>query len=254
MGVAKKEIVLRTEDLTKHFGGLAAVQDVSIEIIEGQIHSVIGPNGAGKTTFFNMLTGAMEATKGKIFFRGQDITALKEHQIPHLGIARSFQKTNIFPALSVYDNAWGGAYAVQTRHPFHMMIPISAGDEVAQAAREALEAVGLQDKADTPAQTLSHGEQRQLEVAIALAGRPTLLMLDEPCSGLSASEAANMINLLQQLGKRHTILLIEHNMPVVMTISDEISVLHFGEIIAHGKPKDVQKNVDVRKAYLGTGV
>ncbi|MCZ6533532.1 MAG: ABC transporter ATP-binding protein [SAR324 cluster bacterium] len=253
MGAAKKEIVLKTEGLTKHFGGLAAVQDVNIEITKGQIHSVIGPNGAGKTTFFNLLTGAMEATEGKIFFRGQDITALKEHQIPHLGIARSFQKTNIFPALSVYDNAWGSAYAVQSRHPFHIINPISTDGEVAQAAREALQAVGLQDKADAPAQTLSHGEQRQLEVAIALAGRPTLLMLDEPCSGLSAAEAANMIKLLQQLGGRYTILLIEHNMPVVMTISDEISVLHFGEIIANGKPKDVQKNVDVKKAYLGTG-
>ncbi len=247
-------IMLKTEGLTKHFGGLAAVENVDFSIAEGAIHSVIGPNGAGKTTFFNMLAGNMAPTRGSIHFQGRDITSLKEHQIPHLGIARSFQKTNIFPELSVYDNAWGGAYAVRTRHPFHMLKPIVSTDEVAEAAREALEAVGLQDQAEAPAQSLSHGGQRQLEVAIALAARPSLLMMDEPCSGLSAAEAGAMIALLRQLGGRYTILLIEHNMPVVMTISDRITVLHFGEIIAEGKPEEVRKNEAVKHAYLGTGV
>ena len=245
--------LLKTEGLTKHFGGVAAVEDVSISIVEGHTHSVIGPNGAGKTTFFNLLSGTMAPTRGKIYLKGRDITALKAHQISQLGVARSFQKTNIFPALSVYDNAWGAAYAIQSRHPFQMIRPIAQDDETATAAWEALEAVGLRDQANVPAQTLSHGEQRQLEVAIALAARPALLMLDEPCSGLSSPEAAAMIDLLQRLGERYTILLIAHNMPVVMTISHRISVLHFGQVIAEGKPEEVRRNEQVRNAYLGKG-
>jgi branched-chain amino acid transport system ATP-binding protein len=248
----RNPILLRTEGLTKQFGGLTAVDEVSFSLEEGRIHSVIGPNGAGKTTFFNLLSGDMAATRGHIFFRERDITPLRAHRIAHLGIARSFQRTNIFPNLSVYENAWGAAYAVMTQHPFHMVKEVASTGEIADAAQGALEEVGLHEKAQDAANSLPHGEQRLLEVAIALAAGPTLLMLDEPSSGLSSGESRSMIELLRRLGERYTILLIEHNMQVVMNISDRISVLHFGKVIVDGKPEDVRKNEDVRKAYLGT--
>ncbi|MBW2147866.1 MAG: ABC transporter ATP-binding protein [Deltaproteobacteria bacterium] len=244
-------ILIRIEGLTKRFGALTAVDRVDFSLARGRLHSIIGPNGAGKTTFFNLISGELPPTAGRIFFQDRDITRLQASQIAHLGIGRSFQRTNIFPNLSVYDNAWAAAYAVRTRHPFHLMKEAPRSGEVADATWAALEEVGLQERAHHPAGELPHGEQRLLEVAITLAAGPTVLLLDEPSSGLSSGELRSMIELLQHLGQRYTILLIEHNMTVVMSISERISVFHFGTIIAEGKPEEVRTNEDVKRAYLG---
>lgn len=244
-------VLLRVEGLTKRFGALTAVDGVDFSLIQGRFHSIIGPNGAGKTTFFNLISGELPPTTGCIFFRDRDITRLRASQIAHLGIGRSFQKTNIFPNLSVYDNAWAAAYAVRTNHPLHLMKRVPESGEVADATWAALKEVGLQERAYRTAGELPHGEQRLLEVAITLAASPTVLLLDEPSSGLSSGELQTMIDLLVRLGQRYTILLIEHNMSMVMSISDWISVFHFGAIIAEGRPEEVRANEDVKRAYLG---
>ncbi|MBI2525924.1 MAG: ABC transporter ATP-binding protein [Candidatus Rokubacteria bacterium] len=243
--------LVSTERLTKQFGALTAVNAVTLEVQEGTLHSVIGPNGAGKTTFFNLLTGQLAPTSGRIIFDGRDITGTPPHGVAHLGIARSFQRTSIFPTLSLLDNVWLAAFARRAswrglawRRADHYL-------ELAERALTVLGEVGLREKASQPAREISHGEQRQLELAIALAAAPRLLLLDEPAAGLSPDETQKMVALVRTLKGRYTIILIEHKIDVVMTMSDRISVMHFGSVIAEGTPAEIQRNAEVRRAYLG---
>ena len=243
--------LLRTESLTKAFGALTAVNGVTLEVQAGTLHSVIGPNGAGKTTLFNLLTGQFPPTSGRIVFDGRDITGTSAHQIAHLGLARSFQRTNVFPALSLLDNVWIAAFA-RGRSWRGLVWRRSDGyAEVTERARVALADVGLADKADHPAREISHGEQRQLELAIALAAAPRVLLLDEPAAGLSPDETQKMVALVRGLKGRYTIVLIEHKMDIIMGVSDRVSVMHFGSLIAEGTPAEIQRNPEVRRAYLG---
>jgi branched-chain amino acid transport system ATP-binding protein len=243
--------LVRTERLTKAFGALTAVDGVSIDIQEGSLHSVIGPNGAGKTTFFNLLTGQLAPTSGRIVFDGRDIAGTPPHRIAHLGIARSFQRTSIFPTLTIADNVWLAAFARQPSWRGLAWRRAHRYPALAERARAVLGEVGLAGKADQPAREISHGEQRQLELAIALAGAPRLLLLDEPAAGLSPDETQKMVALVRALKGRYTIVLIEHKIDVVMTMSDRISVMHFGSVIAEGTPTEIQRNAEVRRAYLG---
>jgi branched-chain amino acid transport system ATP-binding protein len=243
--------LVRTERLTKSFGALTAVNDVTLEVEEGSLHSVIGPNGAGKTTFFNLLTGQHAPTSGRIIFDGRDIAGTPPHRIAHLGIARSFQRTSIFPVLSILDNVWLAAFARQDSWRGLAWRRADRYPELTARALGVLAEVGLGDKAGLPAREISHGEQRQLELAIALAAAPRLLLLDEPAAGLSPDETQKMVALVQKLKRRYTIVLIEHKIDVVMSMSDRISVMHFGSVIAEGSPAEIQRNAEVRRAYLG---
>ena len=243
--------LISTESLTKSFGALTAVNAVTLEVEEGSLHSVIGPNGAGKTTFFNLLTGQHAPTSGRIIFDGRDIAGTPPHGIAHLGIARSFQRTSIFPTLSILDNVWLAAFARQESWRGLAWRRADRYPELTRRALEVLGEVGLGEKARQPAREISHGEQRQLELAIALAASPRLLLLDEPAAGLSPDETQKMVALVRKLKGRYTIILIEHKIDVVMTISDRISVMHFGSVIAEGTPVEIQRNAEVRRAYLG---
>ncbi len=243
--------LVSTERLTKEFGALTAVSAVTVEVGEGALHSVIGPNGAGKTTFFNLLTGQLRPTSGRIIFDGRDIAGTPPHRIAHLGIARSFQRTSIFPTLSLLDNVWLAAFARQGSWRGLAWRRADRYPELTARALAVLGEVGLREKASQPAREISHGEQRQLELAIALAPAPRLLLLDEPAAGLSPDETQKMVTLVRTLKGRYTIILIEHKIDVVMTISDRISVMHFGSVIAEGTPAEIQRNAEVRRAYLG---
>jgi branched-chain amino acid transport system ATP-binding protein len=242
--------LLRTERLSKAFGALTAVSDVSLAVEAGTLHSIIGPNGAGKTTLFNLLTGQMPPTSGRILLDGRDIAGTPPQRIAHLGIARSFQRTNVFPALTVVENVWVAAFA-QASWRGLLWRPVRRYPELHERALAALGEVGLEAKAGQPAREISHGEQRQLELAIALAARPRLLLLDEPAAGLSPDETRKMVTLVRALKGRYTIVLIEHKMDIIMSISDRISVMHFGSLIAEGPPAEIQRNAEVRRAYLG---
>jgi len=243
--------ILKTEKLTKSFGALVAVNSVSIAIEAGSLHSIIGPNGAGKTTLFNLLTGTFAPTSGKIVFDGKDITGTPAHRVAHLGLARSYQRTTVFPAFSLFDNVWVAAFATGKSWSGLMWQPSNDFPEVTQRANQALQDVGLQNKSTQLAREISHGEQRQLELAIALAAAPRVLLLDEPAAGLSPEETRRMVALVRGLKGRYTIVLIEHKMDIIMSVSDRISVMHFGSLIAEGTPGEIQKNAEVRRAYLG---
>jgi branched-chain amino acid transport system ATP-binding protein len=243
--------LLQTEHLTKSFGALLAVNDVTLNVEAGSLHSIIGPNGAGKTTLFNLLTGQFPPTSGRILFEGRDITGTPAHRIAHLGLARSFQRTNVFPAFSLLDNVWVAAFARGGSWSGLAWRRADRYPELAARARAALADVGLADKANQPAREISHGEQRQLELAIALAAAPRVLLLDEPAAGLSPEETRNMVALVRALKGRYTIVLIEHKIDIIMSVSDRISVMHFGNLIAEGTPDEIQRNTEVRRAYLG---
>ncbi len=243
--------ILQTESLSKSFGALSAVKDVSLAIEAGSLHSIIGPNGAGKTTLFNLLTGTFPPTSGKIFLDQKEITGTPANRVAHLGLARSFQRTNVFPAFSLFDNVWVAAFATGRSWKGLLYRKANAYPEAAERARAALADVGLDRKSHQLAREISHGEQRQLELAIALAAAPRVLLLDEPAAGLSPEETRNMVSLERTLKGRYTIVLIEHKIDIIMSVSDRISVMHFGSLIAEGSPEEIQRNADVRRAYLG---
>ncbi len=243
--------ILETKNLSKAFGALAAVDDVSLGIEAGTLHSIIGPNGAGKTTLFNLLTGTYLPSAGRILFDGRDITGTPAHRVAHLGLARSFQRTNVFPAFSLLDNVWVAAFACGPSWEGLLWRRADRYPEVKARALAALADVGLADKAGKPVREISHGEQRQLELAIALAAAPRVLLLDEPAAGLSPEETRKLVALVRALKGRYTIVLIEHKMDIIMSVSDRISVMHFGSLIAEGTPAEIQKNPEVRRAYLG---
>lgn len=243
--------ILKTENLTKAFGALRAVNGVSLDIEAGTLHSIIGPNGAGKTTLFNLLTGTFPPSSGSIHFDGRDITGTPAARIAHLGLARSYQRTTVFPAFSLLDNVWVAAFATGKSWRGLMWSKTERYTEVTARALKALADVGLADKALVPAREISHGEQRQLELAIALAAAPRVLLLDEPAAGLSPEETRKMVALVRALKGRYTIVLIEHKIDIIMSVSDRISVMYFGSLIAEGTPDEIQKNPEVRRAYLG---
>jgi branched-chain amino acid transport system ATP-binding protein len=243
--------LLQTDNLTKSFGALTAVNAVSLNVEKGTLHAIIGPNGAGKTTLFNLLTGVFPPTSGRIVFDQKEITGTPAHRVAHLGLARSFQRTNVFPAFTLLDNVWIAAFATGRSWNGLLFKNTNQYPEVVQRARQALADVGLADKSHSPAREISHGEQRQLELAIALAAAPRVLLLDEPAAGLSPEETRKMVALVRALKGRYTIVLIEHKMDVIMSVSDRISVMHFGALIAEGTPQEIQRNPEVRRAYLG---
>ncbi|MEQ9643820.1 MAG: ABC transporter ATP-binding protein [Alphaproteobacteria bacterium] len=244
------EPILRVEALVKRYGGLVATDDLSLDLGEGELHAVIGPNGAGKTTLIAQLAGNLRPDSGTISFRGRDITRLGPAPRSHLGLARSFQITSVFLEATAEDNV---ALAVQAHagHSFRFWANARKDARLREPARDALAQVGLLARAGIPAAALSHGEQRQLEIAMALATGPTLLLLDEPMAGMGSEESARMVELLQGLKRRHSILLIEHDMDAVFALADRITVLVYGRAIATGTPEAIREDAAVRQAYLG---
>jgi branched-chain amino acid transport system ATP-binding protein len=242
--------MLKVENLAKRFGGIVATDNLSLDVTQGELHAIIGPNGAGKTTLIAQLSGQLRADSGRINFAGDDITALPPHKRSLLGLARSFQITSLFLDLSVLDNV---ALAVQAHagHSFHFWRNARKDEALRAPARAALERAGLADRADGPAAALSHGEHRQLELAMALAGQPRMLLLDEPMAGLGPEESARMVTMLRALKGELTILLVEHDMEAVFALADRITVLVYGRVIASGTPDDIRADAKVREAYLG---
>ena len=244
------EPLLQVENLAKRFEGIVASDDLTLEVARGELHAVIGPNGAGKTTLITQISGELTPDAGRIRFAGTDITVLPTYQRSALGLARSFQITSLFLDLSVLDNV---ALAVQahTGHSFKFWRNARAEKELREPGRALLARVGLSDRADWPASVLSHGEHRQLELAMALAGSPRLLLLDEPMAGLGPEESTRMVGMLRALKQELTILLVEHDMEAVFALADRITVLVYGRVIASGRPAEIRSSKDVRDAYLG---
>ena len=242
--------LLRAVDLTRRFGGLAAVNGVGLELDVGEVHAVIGTNGAGKSTLINMLSGELPVSAGRIEFAGHDVTAWPQPRRARAGIGRSYQRTTIFAEFSVFENC---RLAAQATHPRAWALWESAAHCAAsvRAAHEALEATGLEEDAQRPAGTLSHGGQRQLEIAMCLATRPKVLLLDEPLAGMGAEETERMLALLDQLKAEHAVLLVEHDMDAVFRIADRITVMVNGEVIASNTPHHIRLDREVQIAYLG---
>jgi len=243
-------MLLQVEKVTKSFAGFVALQDVDLTVAQGQVACIIGPNGAGKSTLFNLITGHLQPTQGRIFFHDREITALPPYKICQLGMGRSFQRTNIFPRLSVFDNVQVAvlAHHKQTRNFF------TPSKKLAQEETYALlEQVGLADEAQAISGMLSYGFQKQLELGIALASEPELLLLDEPTAGMSPQETANAIALIAKIVRERglTLLFTEHDMDVVFSIAEKITVLHQGQVLAEGTPTEVRSNPEVQRVYLG---
>jgi branched-chain amino acid transport system ATP-binding protein len=244
------EALLAVRGLRKRFGGLVATDGVDLDVAEGETLAVIGPNGAGKTTLIAQLSGDLAPDAGTIRFAGADVTALPAATRSHRGLARSFQITSIFREFTALDNV---ALAVQAHagHSFHFWRRAREEPTLREPARAVLAQVGLAGRAEVPAGALAHGEQRQLEIAMALATHPRLLLLDEPVAGMGPDESQRMVQLLRTLRGRHTILLVEHDMDAVFALADRISVMVYGRVIATGTPEAIRANAEVRRAYLG---
>ena len=247
------EVLLSAKKLTKRFGGLAAVNDVSIDLWRGRIHAVIGPNGAGKSTLTNLLSGDLPPTSGSVLLGGQDITGWSPEKISAQGLGRSYQKTNIFLPFTVWENV---RLASQSRQPNAFKWLQRATDFAAVNARaaRAIDLSGLKDRVHSIAGTISHGEQRQLEIAMTLATQPQVLMLDEPLAGMGAQEAERMIGLLHLLKKDHAMLLVEHDMDAVFSLADQLTVMVNGQVIASGTPAQIRLDAGVQAAYLGEDI
>jgi branched-chain amino acid transport system ATP-binding protein len=242
--------VLRTERLTRYFGGLPAVREVDLAVEAGELRAIIGPNGAGKTSLFNLLTGRLAPTSGRVYVGGRDVTGWPVHAIARCGVARTFQRTNIFPRLTARENVRVAAQFRRQRL-LHLLRPREELTEADAETMRVLATVGLADQADRPARELAYGDQRLLEIAIALATGPQLLLLDEPMAGMSPAETQRTAALVRSLAGTLTVLLIEHDMDVVLSISDRITVMHQGQVIAEGTPAQVQAHPEVQRAYLG---
>jgi branched-chain amino acid transport system ATP-binding protein len=244
--------ILETRHLHKEFGGLVAVADVSLNVEPGHIHAIIGPNGAGKTTLFNLITGKYRPTWGQVRFLGRDISAWPAHRRAHLRIGRSFQITNIFPNLSVLENVRLAAQALGSDN-FRLLRRADSFAHYLKRAYEVLEMVGLKEQAALPANVLPHGGKRKLELAILLAPDPTLLLLDEPTAGMASEQVPELIETIRTVrdAGNKTVVVVEHNMNLVMNISDRITVMHQGSILAEGTPAEVSTDETVQKAYLG---
>ncbi len=244
------EPVLRTEGLRRQFGGLAAVKSVSLECQVGEVHAVIGPNGAGKTTLINLLSGDLAPSAGSIEILGRDVTGMASHRISQLGVGRSYQRTNIFMSFTAFENC---RLAAQSRLPTSMKFVRGAERyrEVNEAAARALDMCELKEQKQSVASALSHGERRQLELAMALATNPRILLLDEPLAGMGAEESARMVELLRRLAPAHAMLLVEHDMDAVFALAHTLTVMVDGSVLASGSPAEVRANEQVQNAYLG---
>ncbi|MBM3217567.1 MAG: ABC transporter ATP-binding protein [Candidatus Rokubacteria bacterium] len=241
--------LLRTEKLVRAYGSLLAVNGVDFTVREGELRSIIGPNGAGKTTFFKLIAGEVTPTSGRIWFRDQEVTGMPQHGMARLGVAKSYQITSIFPHLTVFENVRVAAQGAGQAYDFWRRA--DALTEARARAEEVLVTVGLAPKAGLLGTHLSHGEQRHLELAIALAANPVLLLLDEPTAGMSPEETDETMVLISELRAGRTIILVEHKMKLVMKISDRITVLHQGQVLADGTPEEIRANETVQRTYLG---
>jgi branched-chain amino acid transport system ATP-binding protein len=241
--------ILRAEGVGKRFGGFTALEDVSVAFQTEGLTSIIGPNGAGKSTFFNILSGAFPPSEGRVWFEDTEITRLPQHRFAHLGIAKSFQVTNLFPQLTALENVRVAVQALHSR--FNLWSLRERDAELVDKAQGLLELVGLARRRDSVAEYLAHGEQRSLEIAVALACEPRLLLLDEPTAGMSPEEARDMMQLIERLNQDRTVIVVEHRMKLVMGISTRIIVLHHGRLLAEGTPDDIRAHDEVRRVYLG---
>jgi len=245
------EVCLDLQDVSKNFGGLHAIDQVSFEVRVGERRAIIGPNGAGKTTLFNLICGELPLSNGSIFLFGEDITRLAAHKRVALGISRTFQITNLFPELSVLENLLLAAQGTRSTK-FVMYRPIGSYRHLYETSEQFLVEFGLQEQRDTPVKNLSHGEQRQIEVCLALIGRPRLLLLDEPTAGLSPAETQSFTESLKTIDPEITVLLIEHDMGVAFALADNITVLHHGKLTASGNVAEIRANKQVQDIYFGT--
>lgn len=246
------EIIFETINLRREFGALVAVDNVSIKVRKNTLHAIIGPNGAGKTTFFNLLSGNIEPTSGKVLYKGRDITHQPVHRTIHFGVGRSFQISNIFPNLTVFENIRLACQALG-KDNFKFWQAASAFKENEEHTWAVLERVGLKQRANDFARTLPHGDQRKLELGMILAPDPEVLLLDEPTAGMAAEQVPELIALIQEIQQAgdKTVMLVEHNMNVVMSVSDQITVMHLGAVLAEGTPTEIAANKEVQTAYLG---
>jgi branched-chain amino acid transport system ATP-binding protein len=243
--------ILEVEAVSKRFGSFVALNKVTARFEAGKLSAIIGPNGAGKSTFFNVVSGAFPPNAGRLSFQGRDITGLPQHAFARIGIAKSFQITNVFKQLSAHENV---RVAVQMRHArYRLFRPRAEMTELAERADALLARVGLADLGRRTAADLAHGQQRALEVAMALAAEPALLLMDEPTAGMSPEETKQMMDLIQALAAERTVILVEHKMKLVMGICERLLVLHHGEFLAEGTPDDIRANDTVRRVYLGQG-
>jgi branched-chain amino acid transport system ATP-binding protein len=243
------EIILELREVHKLFGGLLAVNNVSLSVSRGELRALIGPNGAGKTTLLNLITGTLPVSSGQIFFKDKEITNLSTHRISHCGIARTLQITSLFSGLTVYENIWA---AVQSRKKFfNPFIRAVKWEDVKEKTESMLELTGFKDKAHLICSELSYGDQRILEMGIALSTGPDLLLLDEPTAGLNSQESMALVKKMRSMLSGQTIMLVEHDMGVVMELANNISVLHYGSILAEGPPDEIKEDQEVKKVYLG---
>jgi branched-chain amino acid transport system ATP-binding protein len=242
--------ILEMIDLYKNFGDLMAINGLSLSIGKGKRHALIGPNGAGKTTLFNLLSGRFKPTRGRILFNGRDITGMSPYRISRLGIARSFQIINVFPQLSVFENVH--AVLMSKNHiRYNFLRNVKRWEKVGQEAVSLLGQIGLLEKKEVPAGFLSYGEQRGLEVGLTIASDPEVILLDEPTAGMSMDETRQAIKLIDRVTKGKTLVIIEHDMEVIFSLANVITVMHYGEIVATGSPEEIRKDQKVKEAYLG---
>lgn len=244
--------LLETVGLTMSFGGLVALDDVNFSVGKGELRGIIGPNGAGKTTFFNVITGYLRPTKGKTLLDGEDISGLPPHTISQRGISRTFQITNIFPEMTVYESIWAGINS-RTKQPWNPFVRADTIGDISRKAEEICQLVGLSDKMNLVSENLSHGDQRVLEIAIALSTDPILLLLDEPTQGVSPKEIDNLLEVIEKVSQVTTTIMIEHDMNIALSLSGTITVFNEGRIIAGGSPSEISESEEVQKIYLGIG-
>jgi branched-chain amino acid transport system ATP-binding protein len=244
--------LLETVGLTKSFGGLTALVDVGFAVEKGELRGVIGPNGAGKTTLFNVITGYLKPTKGRVLLNGEDISGLSPHVISQKGISRTFQITNIFPEMTVYESVWAGVNS-RTKNPWNPFRRADTIGNISEKSEEICELTGLSDQRNVISANLSHGDHRVLEIALALSTDPILLLLDEPTQGVSPKEINNLVEVIEKVSQITTPILIEHDMNIALSLSETITVLNEGRIIAEGPPREISESEEVQQVYLGIG-
>ncbi len=248
----EKNLALEVRDLYKDFSGLEVLAGVSFQVAQGERQAVIGPNGAGKTTLFNVITGKYKPSSGSIFFRGHDITGKPPHQLCRMKISRSFQITNAFQELTVFENIRSGVRCLHGLR-YHFFRRLEGNKTINRRTEELLDMVGLSAMRDVPVSTLSYGQQRALEIALTLSTDPELILLDEPTAGMTREETAEAIKLIDRVTRHKTLVIIEHDMDVVFSLADRISVLHYGRILASDRPEVIREDQRVKDAYLGEG-